>query len=166
MARALIEGGASDEKAVLVLPDVSFNNAFVVPPIGREPIGVIPTHQTSDFFLMLNLPPDAGIIGCHEMTHYVQVQQIGGFPGALHAVFGDLYFGNTTFGDTVAEFRIADRRTGFGLWSEHRNDHQKGEEDAAPDQEALEPRIAVRLFVVHRCRDPAVICPAYLGANG
>lgn len=91
MARALIEGGASDEKAVLVLPDVSFNNAFVVPPIGREPIGVIPTHQTSDFFLMLNLPPDAGIIGCHEMTHYVQVQQIGGFPGALHAVFGDLY---------------------------------------------------------------------------
>ncbi|MCB9587253.1 MAG: hypothetical protein H6718_17775 [Polyangiaceae bacterium] len=89
--RALIKGGASEEKAVLILPDVSINNAFVVPPIGREPIGVIPTHQTSDFFLKLNLPPDAGIIGCHEMTHYVQGQQIGGFPGALHAAFGDLY---------------------------------------------------------------------------
>ncbi|MGE3672883.1 MAG: TolB family protein [Polyangiaceae bacterium] len=91
LRRALIKGGASEEKAVLILPDVSINNAFVVPPLGREPIGVIPTHQTSDFFLKLNLPPDAGIIGCHEMTHYVQAQQIGGFPGALHAAFGDLY---------------------------------------------------------------------------
>ena len=64
MARALIEGGASDEKAVLVLPDVSFNNAFVVPPEG----GVVLLGITSEGLERLDGGELRFVFG-HELGH-------------------------------------------------------------------------------------------------
>ncbi len=39
----------------------------------------------------MGLPPDPGAIGCHEITHYVQLQQIAGFAWFWNCLFGDVY---------------------------------------------------------------------------
>jgi hypothetical protein len=77
----------------LILPELTFNNAFTSPIfLGHAPFAVVPTYQTIDAFtLEMGLPSDAGIIACHELTHYVQFQQVAGFAYAVDAVFGEQY---------------------------------------------------------------------------
>jgi hypothetical protein len=88
-----IRNGISEAKLALIMPELPFNNAFVQPRIaGYEDIGVIPTYNTLGFFTVEGgLPPDPAFIGCHEVTHYVHFQQIGGFAWFLNLVFGDIY---------------------------------------------------------------------------
>ena len=72
----------------LILPDLTFNNAFTSPIfLGYEPFAVVPTYQTIDAFsLEMGLPSDAGTIACHELTHYVHFQQVAGFAWLVDAV--------------------------------------------------------------------------------
>ena len=42
------------------------------------------------FSLEMGLPPDPAVIGCHEITHYVQFQQIAGFAWFWN-LFGQVY---------------------------------------------------------------------------
>ena len=92
-ARELIHNGISARRMTLILPDLTFNNAFTSPIfLGYAPFAVVPTYQTVDAFtLEMGLPSDAGIIACHELTHYVHFQQVAGFASAVDAVFGDQY---------------------------------------------------------------------------
>lgn len=81
-----------DRKFVIVMPDSPFNNAFVAPgALGYEEVSVIPAHSTLDFTTLFGLPPDPGLIACHELTHYVHVQQTAGFWGTWNSLFGHLY---------------------------------------------------------------------------
>jgi len=88
---ALVHGARSDRKIDLVFPDVPLNNAYVMPAVAGEPVGVVPTHATTDVFSLFGLPPDPGFVACHEVVHYVQSLQVAGFPGFLVDVFGDAY---------------------------------------------------------------------------
>ncbi len=92
-ARALIHNRISAARMTLILPELTFNNAFTSPIfLGHAPFAVVPTYQTIDAFsLEMGLPSDPGIIACHELTHYVQFQQVAGFAYAVDAVFGDQY---------------------------------------------------------------------------
>jgi WD40-like Beta Propeller Repeat len=92
-ARALGRGRLSTHKVVLILPELPYNNAFIAPrALGYEEIGVVPTFYTSDqFSLESGLPPDAATIACHEVTHFVQLEQIEGFAKVLNYVFGEAY---------------------------------------------------------------------------
>ena len=64
------------------MPDSPFNNAFVAPDaLGYEEVSVIPAHSTLDFTTLFGLPPDPGLIACHELAHYVHVQQTAGLSG-------------------------------------------------------------------------------------
>lgn len=91
--RQLIHNNISARRMTLILPDLTFNNAFTSPIfLGYAPFAVVPTYQTVDAFtLEMGLPSDAGIIACHELTHYVQFQQVAGLAYAVDAVFGDQY---------------------------------------------------------------------------
>jgi hypothetical protein len=89
--KARIDNRHSREKMVLVVPDVPFNNAYVLPPVaGLEDVAVIPTGNTLDFTTTFGLPPDPGYVGCHEIVHYVQMKQIAGLWGALRTALGEL----------------------------------------------------------------------------
>ena len=92
-ARALIHNGLSTRRMTLILPDLTFNNAFTSPIfLGYAPFAVVPTYQTIDSFMLeMGLPADAGIIACHELTHYVHFQQVAGFAYAVDTVFGEEY---------------------------------------------------------------------------
>lgn len=79
-------------KFVIVMPDAPFNNAFVMPgALGYEEVAVIPTYSTLDFSTQFGLPPDPGYIACHELTHYVHVQQNAGFWARWNDLFGPTY---------------------------------------------------------------------------
>jgi hypothetical protein len=81
-----------DRKFVIVMPDAPFNNAFVAPgALGYEEVSVIPTYSTLDFATQFGLPPDPGYIACHELVHYVHVQQSSGFWGTWNEWFGPTY---------------------------------------------------------------------------
>jgi hypothetical protein len=81
-----------DHKMVVLMPDTPFNNAFVAPEaLGYEDVSVIPIHSTLDFTTLFGLPPDPGMIACHELTHYVHSQQTSGFWGAFDNLFGHVY---------------------------------------------------------------------------
>ena len=92
-ARALVHNGIADRRLTLIMPDLTFNNAFTVPMVdGYEPFAVVPTYQTIDAFsLEMGLPPDAGTIACHELTHYVHFNQVAGFSWFVDQVFGEAY---------------------------------------------------------------------------
>jgi len=91
-ARARVRNGFWREKVVIVLPELPLNNAFVSPAqSGSEEISVVPTFNTLDFATEFGLPPDPAHVACHEITHYVQHQQIAGVWGAVDRVFGDLF---------------------------------------------------------------------------
>jgi hypothetical protein len=92
-ARALVHNGIADRRLTLIMPDLTFNNAFTVPIIaGYEPFAVTPTYQTIDAFsLEMGLPPDAGTIACHELTHYVHFNQVAGFSWFINQIFGEVY---------------------------------------------------------------------------
>ncbi len=89
---ALRHDGPWGDKMVIVMPDVAFNNAFVLPALaGYEEASVIPLQATLDFSTEFGIPPDPGYIGCHELTHYVHEQQLAGMWKALDRLFGHLY---------------------------------------------------------------------------
>jgi hypothetical protein len=93
-ARALREQAAiqASRKFVVVMPDSPFNNAFVAPDaLGYEEVAVIPTFATLDFATAFGLPPDPGAIACHELVHYVHVQQTAGFWAGFNSIFGHIY---------------------------------------------------------------------------
>lgn len=79
-------------KMVIAMPDVPFNNAFVMPEaLGYEHVSVIPTTATLDFATEFGLPPDPGLIACHELVHYTQFEQIDGLWDHLDSWFGSLW---------------------------------------------------------------------------
>ena len=89
---AMVKSGEWADKMVVVMPDVAFNNAFVLPALeGYEQVSVIPLQATLDFATEFGLPPDPGYIACHELTHYVHMQQLSGFWGHVDDWFGHLY---------------------------------------------------------------------------
>jgi len=91
--RQHVHNAIADRKMTVVLPEEPFNNAFVAPRLlGYETTSVVPTFSTADVFsLEFGLPPDPGIIGCHEITHYVHAEQIAGFAWGLNTLFGASY---------------------------------------------------------------------------
>jgi hypothetical protein len=93
LARQLIHNAISAQRLTLILPEVTFNNAFTSPiALGYAPFAVVPTYQTMDAFsLEMGLPSDAGTIACHEVVHYVQFQQVAGLGYAVDTLFGDQY---------------------------------------------------------------------------
>jgi hypothetical protein len=89
---ALIHTGPWHDKMVIAMPDVAFNNAFVMAEaLGHEAVSVIPTVSTLDFTTEFGLVPDPGFIACHELTHYVHLEQITGFWKTIDLLFGHLY---------------------------------------------------------------------------
>ena len=91
-AKAFLRTHTWSEKMTLVMPEVAFNNAYVTPKFGGSPdASVLPTFSTFDFTTSMGLLPDPGVIACHELVHYVQVQQISGLWSTLDWLFGDLY---------------------------------------------------------------------------
>jgi hypothetical protein len=108
-ARQLIQNAIAGRRMTLILPDLTFNNTFTSPIfLGYAPFAVVPTYQTIDAFtLEMGLPSDAGIIACHEMTHYVQFQQVAGFASAVDAVLGPGHAaGGTALTLAMAMWRI------------------------------------------------------------
>ena len=87
-----VHNGVADQKIVVIVPELALNNAFVSPRFaGYETLAVVPTYNTLDSFsLEMGLPPDPATIGCHEITHYVQFQQIAGFAWFWN-LFGQVY---------------------------------------------------------------------------
>jgi hypothetical protein len=52
-ARQLIQNGISGRRMTLILPDLTFNNAFTSPIfLGYAPFAVVPTFQTIDAFTL------------------------------------------------------------------------------------------------------------------
>jgi hypothetical protein len=92
-ARMLFHNDIADRRMAVILPELTYNNAFTSPiAAGYEPFAVVPTFQTVDSFsLEMGLPPDAGIIGCHELTHYVHFLGVAGFSYLVNLVFGEAY---------------------------------------------------------------------------
>lgn len=91
-ASALVHNRPWRDKMVIAMPEVAFNNAFVLARyVGYEAVSVIPTMATLDFATEYGLLPDPGIVACHELVHYVHLQQITGFWHYLDTLFGDLY---------------------------------------------------------------------------
>jgi len=91
-AAAVVHGGSWRDKIVIAMPEVAFNNAFVLAPAqGYAQVAVIPTMSTIDLSTEYGLVPDPGFIACHELVHYVQFQQTAGFWRFVDAAFGDLY---------------------------------------------------------------------------
>lgn len=90
-AHARVASRQARAKMVVVVPEVPFNNAYVMPPaLGLGDVAVVPATNTLDFTTLYGLPPDPAHIGCHEITHYVHLMQIAGLWGLLNTGFGDL----------------------------------------------------------------------------
>ncbi len=88
---ARVDNRHSREKMIVVVPELPFNNAYVLPPVGGlEDVAVIPTGDTLDFVTEFGLPPDPGMTGCHEIVHYVQLKQIAGLWGVVDTVLGSI----------------------------------------------------------------------------
>ena len=87
-----VHNAISEQKIVTLLPDLALNNAFVFPrAVGYEALQVVPTYNTLDMFtLEFGLPPDPGVVGCHEVTHYLHDEQIAGF-ARFWNLFGKVY---------------------------------------------------------------------------
>jgi hypothetical protein len=91
-ASAMVHTGPWLDKMVIAMPDVALNNAFVIPDyLGYEHVSIIPLTATLDFSTEFGLVPDPGYIACHELTHYVQLEQVRGFWRYADAIFGHLY---------------------------------------------------------------------------
>lgn len=89
---ALIDDGPAEDKMVIAMPEAAFNNAFVLPELGGyEHASVIPVVTTLDLATEFGIPPDAGVIACHELAHYVQFTQVTGFWDRVGTWFGHLY---------------------------------------------------------------------------
>ena len=89
--KARVHDSWSDQKPRIVLADLPYNNAYVSPPVLSEPIEVLPAYNTAAVFTPFDLPPDPGVIGCHEAVHYVQMLQSRGIHRFFTTVFGSAY---------------------------------------------------------------------------
>jgi len=86
-ARQQIHNGVADAKLRVVLPDLPYNNADVnihVP--GLEVVALVATYATVGVALEMGGPLDPAMTACHELTHYVQNEQMGGFWGGVDAL--------------------------------------------------------------------------------
>ena len=92
-ARTLFHNDIADQRMAIILPDLTFNNALTSPiGGGYAPWAVVPTLQTIDAFsLEFGLPPDPATIACHELTHYVHLQEVAGFSYVIDMLFGNAY---------------------------------------------------------------------------
>jgi hypothetical protein len=91
-SQAVIHDGEWAEKMVILMPDVAYNNALVLPELaGYEEASIIPLSATLDFTTEYGLPPDPGFIACHELVHYIHHQQVAGFWHVVDAAFGHIY---------------------------------------------------------------------------
>ncbi|MES1158248.1 MAG: hypothetical protein ABUL67_04015, partial [Haliangium ochraceum] len=92
-ARTLFHNDIADRRMAIILPSLTFNNALTSPiGGGYAPWAVVPTFQTIDAFsLEFGLPPDPATIACHELTHYVHLQEVAGFSYVIDMLFGDVY---------------------------------------------------------------------------
>ena len=92
-SRTLVHNDIADRRLTLIMPELTFNNAFTSPmALGYEPFAVVPTYQTIDAFsLEMGLPPAAGTIACHEITHYLHFNQVAGFSWLINQAFGEEY---------------------------------------------------------------------------
>jgi len=91
-ASAVIHDGRWNEKMVIAMPDAPFNNAFVLAEFaGYEHASVIPLVATLDLTTEFGLVPDPGIIGCHELVHYVHLEQIAGLWKLIDTLFGYVF---------------------------------------------------------------------------
>ncbi|HEX3697877.1 MAG TPA: hypothetical protein VH374_21060 [Polyangia bacterium] len=90
---AQIHNDLTEQPMAVLFADLPLNNAFVTPRIlGWDAQAVISTHDTVDLFsLEMGQPPDAGETACHELVHYVHLEQIAGFPLFMNTVFGAAY---------------------------------------------------------------------------
>jgi hypothetical protein len=89
---AVIHNGPWRAKMVIAMPEVAFNNAFVLgEEAGYEHEAVIPLVATLDFTSEFGLVPDPGFIACHELVHYVQFEQLAGFWKYANLLLGHLY---------------------------------------------------------------------------
>lgn len=80
------------EKPVFVLPRLPLNNAYLQPTLaGNEQVSVVPQYNTTNLFLAYGIPPDPGVIGCHEMVHDQSFRQVSDTAAGLRTLFGDLY---------------------------------------------------------------------------
>lgn len=90
-SQAKIHNSYADQKMVIIVPDVPFNNAFVAPSVAGLPhFSVVPTSNTLDFTSELGMPPDPSFVGCHEITHYVQLLQVEGMWGWFNRFVGNV----------------------------------------------------------------------------
>ncbi len=96
------ETGRNDDWGLVpvFLPEVEFNNAYVMYGPGQDPHMVVPTHFTANIFGQFGYTPSASAVGCHEMVHYVHMIQIHGFFRAVNRFFGP----------------SINPQTGFDLW--------------------------------------------------
>lgn len=89
---AVIHDGPWRDKMVIAMPEAAFNNAFVLAEAaGYEHVSVIPMVATLDLTTEFGIPPDPGLIACHELTHYVQLEQVAGFWKHVDRWFGHIY---------------------------------------------------------------------------
>lgn len=86
------KNGFASEKPVFVLPRLPLNNAYLQPTLaGNEQVGVVPQYNTANLFISYGIPPDPGVIGCHEMVHDQSFRQVTGIAAGLRTLFGDIY---------------------------------------------------------------------------
>ena len=81
-------GGITDRRLELIYADLPYNNAFVNPPSNGDFFSVLASHWTMDIVAETGMPPDAGYIACHELTHYIQAQQTMRSLGLVDRLFG------------------------------------------------------------------------------
>jgi hypothetical protein len=81
------------DRAVIVLTDSVFNNAYVQPlSLGIPQQMVLPDHMTLELFNWFELGvSEIEDISCHESVHYIQMQQTDGLFGALNLVTGGIW---------------------------------------------------------------------------
>ena len=83
-------GYVVDEKVVLIVPEVEFNNAYVSPAALDSPHTVVPPYFTWDRLFEIGLEPLPGFVACHEAVHYAQALHIYGPARFMRQVFGEL----------------------------------------------------------------------------
>lgn len=125
-ARKQIHNGVADAKVRVILPELPYNNADVnQEALGREVTAVIGSYATIDIGSEIGHPLDPGVTACHELTHYIQGQQLGGFWRGVYAILGptiepqaglDFWFweGLATYYETVLQPGVG--RMAWPLW--------------------------------------------------
>lgn len=125
-------------KLLLYLTSANFNNAYVDGQTGGEPLhAVLPLYATSEGFHFDNLPEQSiGDIGCHELLHYVQFEQVEGFWRWVNLIVGDIFGPQTWLERWFTE--------GLAQYYEGRVDHHVGRPNSPLYRAELESGLAER----------------------